>query len=136
MKSQVCAFGLRLYIRRFCHKLVRHFQVAMVVCSCWLGRTAFYYAFALPVGVVILVNSVLFGLIIKGITCDRTTGLQSTQARGELTMLQLQAGIASFVILGGRPVPHSCKPFRVSGGFPMLHAKFSISFTAHICVTE
>ena len=72
----------------------------MDACSCWLDRTAFYYAFALPVGVVILVNSILFGLIIKGITCDRTKGIQSTQARGELTMLQLQAGIASFVILG------------------------------------
>ncbi|KAI0240394.1 hypothetical protein LSAT2_008937 [Lamellibrachia satsuma] len=68
---------------------------------CWLDRPAFYYAFALPVGIVIVTNAVIFVFIIKGITCDRGTGLQSTQTRGELNLLQLQAAIASFVILGG-----------------------------------
>ncbi|KAK2175107.1 hypothetical protein NP493_749g00008 [Ridgeia piscesae] len=67
---------------------------------CWLDRPAFYYGFALPVGIVIVLNAVIFIFIIKGITCDRGSGLQSTQSRAELNWLQLQAAIASFVILG------------------------------------
>ena len=85
--SQTCGIYMTL-----CH---------VIVCSCWLDRPAFYYAFALPVGIVIVTNAVIFVFIIKGITCDRASGLQSTQTRGELNLLQLQAAIASFVILGG-----------------------------------
>jgi len=73
-----------------------------LACSCWLDRPAFYYGFALPVGIVIVLNAVIFIFIIKGITCDRGSGLQSTQSRAELNWLQLQAAIASFVILGGK----------------------------------
>ena len=48
----------------------------------------------------IIVNTVLFTLVVKGITCDRPKGLTSTQSKRELEWLQIQATVSCFVVLG------------------------------------
>ena len=68
--------------------------------SCWIAQQAFYYAFMLPVCLIIAVNTVLFTLVIKGITCDRPAGLRTNQSERELEWLQVQAGISCFIVMG------------------------------------
>ena len=62
--------------------------------------TPFFYVFMLPVGLIIVVNVILYIRIIKSITCDRPRNLTSTQSRSELRKLQVQASICVFVLLG------------------------------------
>ena len=45
-------------------------------------------------------NLVLFVLVIKGITCDRPKGLQSNQSKRKLIVLQVQAAMCCFVVVG------------------------------------
>ena len=35
-------------------------------CSCWLSLPAFYFGFLIPVAVIIIINTILFVLVIKG----------------------------------------------------------------------
>jgi hypothetical protein len=44
-----------------------------------MSLTAFYYAFAIPVGIIILANAIIFGMILKNLLC-RPKGLQSNQS--------------------------------------------------------
>ena len=43
-----------------------------------MSLTAFYYAFAIPVGIIILANAIIFGMILKNLL-GRPKGLQSNQ---------------------------------------------------------
>ena len=74
--------------------------MSLFIRSCWLAREAFYYAFMAPVALIILINTVFFILIIKGITCNRLKGIQNTQGKAEITMLQVQAALMTFIVLG------------------------------------
>ena len=69
-------------------------------CSCWVDQPVFYYAFMLPVGLIIVVNTVLFTLVVKGITCDRPKNIRSTQSGKDLALLQCRAAVCCFIILG------------------------------------
>lgn len=73
--------------------------------SCWLSLPAFYYAFVIPVGLVIFINLILFILIIKSITCDRSKGMRNTQRDRDLTMLQARAAICCLVVMGEELLP-------------------------------
>ncbi|OWF34702.1 uncharacterized protein LOC110443881 [Mizuhopecten yessoensis] len=66
---------------------------------CWMSLDAFYYAFALPIGVIILCNLVVFILTVTSI-CRRPTGLRSNQSKQKIAITNLQAAITSFVLLG------------------------------------
>jgi G protein-coupled receptor 64/G protein-coupled receptor 126 len=67
---------------------------------CWLSMNGFYFAFLIPLGLVMVTNIIFFILIIKGLTCDRPQGLQSTQTKNELVQLQLLALICCFILMG------------------------------------
>ena len=69
-------------------------------CSCWVDQPVFYYAFMLPVGIIIVVNAVLFTLVVKGITFDRPKNVRSTQSDKDLALLQCRAAVCCFIILG------------------------------------
>ncbi|XP_069101076.1 uncharacterized protein [Argopecten irradians] len=66
---------------------------------CWMSLEAFYYAFALPIGLIILCNLVVFILTVTSI-CRRPTGLRSNQSKQKIAITNLQAAITSFVLLG------------------------------------
>ncbi|XP_064605625.1 adhesion G-protein coupled receptor G6-like [Liolophura sinensis] len=66
---------------------------------CWMDQYTSYFAFLLPIGLIILVNLVVFALIIWTI-CTRPKGLQTNQSKTKSAMVSLQAGIACFVLLG------------------------------------
>jgi hypothetical protein len=74
------------------HQPVQHY--------CWLSMNGFYFAFLIPLGLVMVTNIIFFILIIKGLTCDRPQGLQSTQTKNELVQLQLLALICCFILMG------------------------------------
>ena len=60
---------------------------------------AFYYAFALPVGIIILANLVIFIITVVSIF-RRPQGLRSNQSKHKMAITNLQAAITSFVLLG------------------------------------
>ena len=67
--------------------------------SCWMSVDAFYYAFALPVGIIILANLVIFIITVVSIF-RRPQGLRSNQSKHKMAITNLQAAITSFVLLG------------------------------------
>jgi hypothetical protein len=67
---------------------------------CWLAADAFHFAFLLPLGLVMVINIVMFILVVKGMTCDRPAGLTSTQTQSQLRKLQLQVAICCFIVMG------------------------------------
>ena len=73
---------------------------SVIYSSCWLSRTGFYFAFVPPLAVIMFINIVLFILIVKGLTCDRPAGLQSTQSKSDLVQLQVFALISVFIVTG------------------------------------
>ncbi|WAR24970.1 AGRG4-like protein [Mya arenaria] len=66
---------------------------------CWMDLPAFYYAFALPVSGIIVINVVIFVVTVVSIF-RRGKGLRSNQKRHKMAMTNLQAAITSFVLLG------------------------------------
>ena len=64
-----------------------------------MSLPAFYYAFAIPVGIIILANAIIFGMILKNLLC-RPKGLQSNQSERKRTMMSLRATFSVFVLLG------------------------------------
>ncbi|VDI65017.1 G protein-coupled receptor 126 [Mytilus galloprovincialis] len=66
---------------------------------CWMSLTAFYYSFAIPVGLIILCNLTVFVVTVISI-CRRPTGLRTNQSKSKMAMANLQAAITSFVLLG------------------------------------
>lgn len=67
--------------------------------SCWMKVEAFYWAFALPVGLICLCNLTVFIVTIVSI-CRRPSGLRSNQSKQKLVIANLQAAITSFILLG------------------------------------
>ncbi|ESN95797.1 hypothetical protein HELRODRAFT_178980 [Helobdella robusta] len=67
---------------------------------CWLAKKAFYLAFLLPLGFIILANIVVFMRVIKGISCDRPKGMVTNQSQCKLIWLQVQVALCCFVIMG------------------------------------
>lgn len=66
---------------------------------CWLTPKILYYAFGIPVAVILIFNLIVFILIFKSIT-ERKKGLRSNQTSKKKAMINLQAGFTSFMILG------------------------------------
>ncbi|GFO44088.1 G-protein coupled receptor [Plakobranchus ocellatus] len=66
---------------------------------CWMDLQAFYYAFALPVGVVIVFNLVMFLVIITSLV-TRPKGLRSNQATSKARETNLKAAFTIFMLLG------------------------------------
>jgi hypothetical protein len=64
-----------------------------------MSLPSFYYAFAIPVGIIILANAIIFGMILKNLLC-RPEGLQSNQSERKRTMMNLRAAFSVFVLLG------------------------------------
>jgi G protein-coupled receptor 64/G protein-coupled receptor 126 len=67
---------------------------------CWLSEKGYYFAFLLPLGLVMTTNIVFFILIVKGLTCDRPQGLKSTQSKNRFVQLQVLALICCFLLMG------------------------------------
>ena len=76
------------------------FCIIIMCYSCWVDATAFYAAVLAPLVAIIGVNTALFALVIKGMTCDRVKGLQSNQSDAKLFWLRVKAAAACFVLLG------------------------------------
>ena len=74
-------------------------KIAFIFCSCWMSLIAFYYAFAIPVGIIILANAIIFGMILKNLL-GRPKGLQSNQSDRKRALLNLRAAFSVFVLLG------------------------------------
>lgn len=66
---------------------------------CWMGLDAFYYAFAIPVTCIIIINVIIFIVTIVSIF-RRGKGLRSNQKKHKMAVTNLQAAITSFVLLG------------------------------------
>lgn len=71
-----------------------------VTCSCWLAPHAFHFAFLVPLALIWLTNLIMFILIMKGITCDRPKGLQSTLKKSRMIALQVQAALCCCILMG------------------------------------
>ena len=69
-------------------------------CRCFIASPYTYFLVALPVGLVIIVNSVLFALVIRGLGCGTGSGLQSNQSKGKIARLKVNAAVGCFVLLG------------------------------------
>ncbi|XP_052214073.1 adhesion G-protein coupled receptor G6-like [Dreissena polymorpha] len=66
---------------------------------CWMDLPAFFYAFAIPVSVIILTNVIIFIVTVISIF-RRGKGLRSNQKKHKMAMTNLQAAITSFILLG------------------------------------
>ncbi|XP_046542698.1 adhesion G-protein coupled receptor G6-like [Haliotis rubra] len=66
---------------------------------CWMGMEAFYFAFAVPVGVIVVVNIVMFIIILVSLV-RRPDGLRSTQSKQRRAKMQLKAAVTIFILLG------------------------------------
>ncbi|XP_045165784.2 uncharacterized protein LOC123529498 isoform X2 [Mercenaria mercenaria] len=66
---------------------------------CWMDLPAFYYAFAIPVTCIIVINIIIFIVTIVSIF-RRGKGLRSNQKKQKMAMTNLQAAVTSFILLG------------------------------------
>lgn len=64
-----------------------------------MSLSAFYYAFIIPVGVIILANIIIFIMILKNLW-GRSKGLQSNQSEKKRAMMNLRASLTVLVLLG------------------------------------
>ena len=64
-----------------------------------MSLDVFYYAFAIPVGVIIFSNLVIFIITVVSIY-RRPAGLRSNQSKQKMAVTNLQAAITSFILLG------------------------------------
>lgn len=68
-------------------------------CSCWMSLSAFYYAFAIPTGLIILANLTIFIITIFSIF-SRPKGLRCNQSKQKIAVTNLQMAVTSFILLG------------------------------------
>ncbi|KAK3609831.1 hypothetical protein CHS0354_029871 [Potamilus streckersoni] len=66
---------------------------------CWMSLPAFYYGFSIPISLIIVVNVVIFCITIISIS-RRKAGLRSNQSNQKMAVTNLQAAVASFILLG------------------------------------
>lgn len=64
-----------------------------------MSPTPFYYAFLLPVALIIVVNCIVFALVLKTLL-NRPKGLQSNQSESKRAMMNLRAAVSIFILLG------------------------------------
>lgn len=69
-----------------------------------MSLQAFYYAFALPVGIIIVFNIVMFFVIVVSIA-TRPKGLRSNQSSNKTRETSLKAAFTIFVLLGKMKLP-------------------------------
>ena len=67
--------------------------------SCWMSPTPFYYAFLIPMALIIIVNCIVFALVLKSLL-NRPKGLQSNQSEAKQAMMNLKAALSIFILLG------------------------------------
>ncbi|RUS90990.1 hypothetical protein EGW08_001207 [Elysia chlorotica] len=66
---------------------------------CWMSLQVFYYGFALPVGIIMLANLVMFGLICASLF-RRADMSKHSSAKTNQTMVNIRASFISFCMLG------------------------------------
>ncbi|CAL1539284.1 unnamed protein product [Lymnaea stagnalis] len=66
---------------------------------CWMDLHAFYYSLALPVGIIIVFNIVMFFVIIASLV-TRPKGLRSNQTGKKTRETNLKAAVTIFILLG------------------------------------
>ncbi|KAK3105819.1 hypothetical protein FSP39_006407 [Pinctada imbricata] len=66
---------------------------------CWMSTTPLYFAFLLPVGLIIIINFIVFFMVLNNIL-RRPKGLQSNQSDRKKAMINLRASVSVVVILG------------------------------------
>ncbi|XP_048773083.2 adhesion G-protein coupled receptor G2-like isoform X2 [Ostrea edulis] len=66
---------------------------------CWMSRTPFYFAFLIPMALIILINCIIFFMVLKTLL-TRSKTLQSNQSESKRAMMNLRASISIFIILG------------------------------------
>ena len=64
-----------------------------------MSLSVFYYVFAIPVGIIILVNAIIFGMILKNLLCS-PKDLHSNKSERKTAMMTLRAAFSVFVLLG------------------------------------
>ena len=64
-----------------------------------MSLTAFYYAFVIPVALIIVANMIVFVMIIKNLV-GRPKGLQSNQSERKRAMMNFRAALSVFILLG------------------------------------
>ena len=64
-----------------------------------MSLSVFYYVFAIPVGIIILVNAIIFGMILKNLLSSPKV-LHSNQSERKTAMVTLRAAFSVFVLLG------------------------------------
>jgi hypothetical protein len=65
-----------------------------------MSLTPFYYAFALPVGIIIAVNIIVFIMITVSLLRRSSKGPRSTQSKRARNKVNFFAVLSSFTILG------------------------------------
>ncbi|KAJ8320959.1 hypothetical protein KUTeg_002546 [Tegillarca granosa] len=65
---------------------------------CWMSLTAFYYSFAIPVGLVILANIIVFIIVLYNIL--NRPKIQSNQSERKIAIMNFRAALSVFVLLG------------------------------------
>ena len=64
-----------------------------------MSLSVFYYVFAIPVGMIILANAIIFGMILKNLLSS-SKGLHSNQSERKRAMVNLRAAFSVLVVLG------------------------------------
>nr|KAG5703202.1 hypothetical protein BaRGS_027367 [Batillaria attramentaria] len=68
---------------------------------CWMSLTPFYYAFLLPVGMVMLANIAIYIMVVAAICgCRRMIGASAVRSGTRSTVVNFRASFACFVVLG------------------------------------
>ncbi|XP_025107288.1 adhesion G-protein coupled receptor G6-like [Pomacea canaliculata] len=67
---------------------------------CWMELEAFYYAFALPVGVIMVFNFALFTVIMSSLMRRPMAGLRNTKNKHSVAETNIKAAFTIFVLLG------------------------------------
>ncbi|KAH9523814.1 hypothetical protein Btru_047103 [Bulinus truncatus] len=66
---------------------------------CWLSLDAFYYGFAIPVGLIILANIFLFIMVVISL-CNRKDMSKYSSVRSNQTLVNIRASFICFCLLG------------------------------------
>ncbi|KAK3577303.1 hypothetical protein CHS0354_008396 [Potamilus streckersoni] len=66
---------------------------------CWMQLYPLYWAFVLPIGLILIANFIVFILVIVNL-CRRVRGMQVNQSEYKIAVMKFQAGLAVFVLLG------------------------------------
>ncbi|XP_070188437.1 adhesion G protein-coupled receptor E5-like [Littorina saxatilis] len=67
---------------------------------CWMSRTPFYYAFLLPVAMVMLTNIVVYILVVASICRRRGLAAKASRSASSQRAVEIRASLSCFVVLG------------------------------------